>query len=75
MKKYVRSNLYGWSATTVLALCCAGCDGNNNNDNGSPNLPPEDEEVSVVFVQGAPMNGSANGLYFDADDKLWVASA
>ena len=35
----------------------------------------EDEEVSVVFVQGAPMNGGANGLYFDADDKLWVASA
>ena len=27
-----------------------------------------------VLVQGAPIAGAANGIFFDQDDKLWVAS-
>lgn len=27
-----------------------------------------------VLVRGAPMAGAANGMFFDQDDKLWVAS-
>lgn len=27
-----------------------------------------------VLVRGAPIVGAANGIYFDQDDKLWVAS-
>jgi len=28
-----------------------------------------------VLVRGAPIAGNANGIFFDPDDKLWVASA
>jgi sugar lactone lactonase YvrE len=75
MNKRNRSTLYRWSVFSLVALACTGC-GDNNTNRGATNLPPEEEEpVSVVFVQGAPMNGSANGMYFDAEDTLWVANA
>jgi len=37
-----------------------------------PSIQAQDKEV---LVRGAPIAGSANGIFFDQDDKLWVASA
>ena len=34
----------------------------------------EDPASSVMLVTGVPMVGGANGMFFDADDKLWVAN-
>ena len=53
---------------TLIALVCSGCtDGSDRRT--VPSTPSE------VFVQGAPVIGSANGIFFDAEDNLWVANA
>ena len=34
----------------------------------------DQEEVSVVLVQGAPLVGSANGMFFDQEDVIFVGN-
>ncbi len=65
IRPYLRDFICLTSALAIFML--AGCsDGHDKRH--------EQEETSVVLVQGAPLVGSANGMFFDQDDVLFVGN-
>lgn len=52
----------------VISLLLLGCsDGSDKRELG-------DDQGSTLLVQGAPLAGGANGMFFDSDDRLFVGN-